>query len=462
VDKLWFGGCVGASDMGINCSGCCSRDVSDAMALSREMQGIQQGTRNFHIGEEWEEQPTDKLEGFLLDSPSSSSKHKAWWRSKNEDTHIFREVLNGPADSPVAAPPMSWAPPTDPVAVGIRTFSEYGTPLKSVNENREITPTVTPRCRIDTDEIWGSPSTKDCAPCELSEPTEGSSTQGSSALPSPASCNDIDGKKKKKWRTSLRKLSFRANKTPSKKNQPVLDGRTRIKTTNSNAPSHYYWLEAPLRSIATNRAVELGAKDAQTQKAFTPLFFVIGGCPNYFCGMQVIAYFISSEGDPEVDFWWVKPKKGAEAEMEYATLCRQSKGQHKNDPGRSKPFYKPLADMFSEGHVDKDGRRYAIEAPPGETSRRAFIEENCPSKPKARDKLWLHLVWQEDWTSNPLARSKYIRGKIVYQRDHKDIEFYAREYTIRDGVFSFSAYEDQAFDTMLPDDSIKELYDEAL
>lgn len=296
-----------------------------------------------------------------------------------------------------------------------------------------------------------------------------SSNQGGSD-----SCEPIDEQaeeeRKKKKKGIVRKIRKAITRELSGKNRkstvhrPNLApaDRVRIKTGNANKPFDYTWLEEPLVSLASNKAKDLGSIDAQTQKPFTPLFFVIGGCPNYFCGMQVIAYFISSGDDAEVDFWWVKPVKGSTTETEHATLCRQAKGLHKNDPGRSKPFYKPLADMFSEpdGHVAEDGRRFAIEPPPGETCLRAFIEEDN-AETGNREKLWLHLVWQEDWTSSPFSSSKYIKGKIVYQRSANKLEFFSREYCIRDGVFSFSVFEDAPFNTVLPADSIKELYEGA-
>jgi len=272
-----------------------------------------------------------------------------------------------------------------------------------------------------------------------------------------------DGEKKERKKPGLvRSLSRKLSRKSVRKGPVAPDGRKRIITSNANVPASYTWLEEILRSVAINKASTLGCVDAQTQKAFTPLFFVIGGCPNYFCGMQAIAYFVSTNGDSEVDFWWVKPSKSSGNEMENATLSRHGKGPHKNDPGRSKPFYKPLADMFAQAATAADGRRYAIEVPPGENSSRAFIEEDslaCPKSSGKRDKLWLHLVWQEDWTTNPFSSSKYIKGRLIYQRDPKELVFYAREYMFKDGVMTFSDFEDRPSSSLLPEDNIKELYE---
>lgn len=43
---------------------------------------------------------------------------------------------------------------------------------------------------------------------------------------------------------------------------------------------------------------------------------------------------------------------------------------------------------------------------------------------------------QEDWTTNPFARTKFIKGKIVYQRAPDESVYYARPYAYRDGVLS--------------------------
>ncbi|CAE7825897.1 unnamed protein product [Symbiodinium sp. CCMP2592] len=57
-------------------------------------------------------------------------------------------------------------------------------------------------------------------------------------------------------------------------------------------------------------------------------------------------------------------------------------------------------------------------------------------------KHFLTLVWQEEWTQNPFARHKYIKGKIVYQRSPEDIEFFTKAYTIMDGRMMLSEIED--------------------
>ena len=95
---------------------------------------------------------------------------------------------------------------------------------------------------------------------------------------------------------------------------------------------------------------------------------------------------------------------------------RNAAGPHKNDPGRSRAVYAPIADLFSTGGVsgvaapstsDADVITWDLE----ETA--AGLRACMRSEVGAR---YLVLVWQEHWTANPFARSKFIRGKLLYQK----------------------------------------------
>ena len=67
-----------------------------------------------------------------------------------------------------------------------------------------------------------------------------------------------------------------------------------------------------------------------------------------------------------------------------------------------------------------------------------------------------HPIWQENWTSNPFASSKFIIGKIVYQRDPASTLLYARPYAYRDGVLTVPAEgEEEEVESVLPSDRIK-------
>jgi len=145
-----------------------------------------------------------------------------------------------------------------------------------------------------------------------------------------------------------------------------------IVSGNPNRPIDYLWLQETLEFIVRNDAAELGCTDLAINKAYYPIFLVAGGCPNMFCGMQAVVYCASSNGN--VDFWWVKPDKTNPLgnTIERQTLNRHGKGHHKNDPGRSKPFYKPLADLFSgEEKCPVTGLRYKVEKVSGDNLQEA-------------------------------------------------------------------------------------------
>jgi len=43
---------------------------------------------------------------------------------------------------------------------------------------------------------------------------------------------------------------------------------------------------------------------------------------------------------------------------------------------------------------------------------------------------------KEVWSSNPFASRKFIKGKLVYQREPQGGEFFARPYAYQDGILS--------------------------
>ena len=76
---------------------------------------------------------------------------------------------------------------------------------------------------------------------------------------------------------------------------------------------------------------------------------------------------------------------------------------------------------------------------------------------ESRAHYYIYLIWQEDWTSNPFARSKYIKGKLVYQRDPTLPEYFARPYAYRDGVLSVPPHAEleEAVAEPMPTDAIQ-------
>eukprot|EP00967_Tisochrysis_lutea_P112851 scaffold178679_cov28-Tisochrysis_lutea.AAC.2 len=220
---------------------------------------------------------------------------------------------------------------------------------------------------------------------------------------------------------------------------------------------------------ATHTAVHASGARGQ------PLFVVCGGCPNSFCGMQAVLYAHMQTASPTLDFWCAQPQASAFEPLAPALetgLCARPpathhrngaraprgrmappraillgirvpwQGEHKNDPGRSRALYAQFADLFALGggadaaaRADRAGggklRFEIVQVGPSPGVPRALIVDVVSGS-----NYYVHLIWQEDWTSNPFARSKYVKGKIVYQRDPAASVFFARPYAYRDGVLS--------------------------
>jgi len=268
-----------------------------------------------------------------------------------------------------------------------------------------------------------------------------------------------------KFRRSVSKLSPNANRTMKLKSwkrsndASTSDARTRSKPSgNTNTPGEYIWLQEVLWNVVKNEAHSLGVVDTGTGKGFTPIFFVIGSCPSLLCrSMQAVMYSVNIERKEDLDFWWVKPQMSKVAELERNTLNRNAKGPHKNDPGRSKPLYKAFADLFVGNSAGPPGMRFGIDFfsnKAHQSTARAYLKQDADDT-----KLYLHMVWQEDWTSNPFSSKKSIKGKIVYQKDPEVLEFFSRQYTMQNGSVSISDVEGPAFKTILPNDDIKELWE---
>lgn len=228
---------------------------------------------------------------------------------------------------------------------------------------------------------------------------------------------------------------------------PRLNLRPKLPPQNKNRVSQYAWCEKLLQMIADGSAKSATGVDGQ--KSSTPLFIVAGACPNSFCAMQAVLF---SQTDEKVDFWWIKPSQADPMQLEPATLSLHADGPFKNVPGRSRPVYAPLAEKFAAG-VDGDFV-FGVD-----DTGRAFIEEDGGEGHRSR--LFLLLVWQESWSS-PLAYKKFIRGKILFQKGRcgsRGTLFFTRQYEIRDGQISIAArHEEESVETVLPPDSIQEMY----
>ena len=284
------------------------------------------------------------------------------------------------------------------------------------------------------------------------------------------------------------------------------------KLFNKNRVSHYGWCSNLLESIAANSALEVA--DADTSARGTPLFVVAGACPSYpFASMQAVMYSLmrspprpgtsSPPPPPLLDFWWIKPTKADPLALEPATLTRTTKGQYKNDPGRSRPLYAQFADLFvaassgagaggsrsasggsggsSSSSGEGDGRGAATPAAkaassgggsgsssgalPGAATEWQFGWAEVGGSTRATLTslssgiiVYLTFVWQERWSSI-LARSRYMEGKVVYQKDPTTAAYHARQYLVSDGKLTLHPAEQRVpGDKALCPDTLKRLF----
>eukprot|EP00397_Hematodinium_sp_SG-2012_P006867 GEMP01006904.1.p1 GENE.GEMP01006904.1~~GEMP01006904.1.p1 ORF type:complete len:490 (-),score=51.73 GEMP01006904.1:2014-3483(-) len=208
----------------------------------------------------------------------------------------------------------------------------------------------------------------------------------------------------------------------------IKDSTKLIKSSNPNRPSDYVWMMECLAFI----------NNKECPYPSLPLFFICGGCPSSFAGMQSVMY--SWTPDQLIDYWWIKPMKDDMLSLEKETMRLNIRQPHKNDPGRSKPIYQPLADFFIHKAVHGNVR-FGIEMNDG--LPRAVLYEQPTDGRKGEDVLYLYLIWQEDWTSSPFARVKYLKGKMVFRRE--SLFFYARQFMIEGTKFTLEAEETDEF-----------------
>jgi len=222
------------------------------------------------------------------------------------------------------------------------------------------------------------------------------------------------------------------------------------KATNKNLVSAYAWTADLLESIALNKPLQV--TDLATGRTGFPMFAVYGACPNSFCGMQAVMYVhMDGEKGPPIDFWWIKPKAKQPDAIETATFNRHSKGAHKNDPGRSRPLYAQFSSLFENKPVANAKLTFGMVAVGGCT--RAYID-----MAETGERLWIYLIWQEAW-SGLMSRNKYIKGKIVYQKDPKAEDYYARPYTYRESSLEIpaAAATEERIIRAFPDDTLKRM-----
>ena len=118
-------------------------------------------------------------------------------------------------------------------------------------------------------------------------------------------------------------------------------------------------------------------------------------------------------------------------------------------------MYAPLAALFGADSTGADGGngmlRFGLRTADGGQPR-ATIE--CVATGAT---YFIALVWQEDWTANPLARARQLKGYLVYQQTARDSRFFARPFSIVEDKVDVPAGDEHAFEVHapLPPDALK-------
>lgn len=352
-----------------------------------------------------------------------------------------------PSDQPPASP-------ASPISKRTSAVAQLVTPANA--STAPTTPVSAATLASSKADRTATPSSMVPGMAQVKRMSSSSSLPDLTVLDSPAAVNDA---KANSILQSPQKSMVRGANARSTLNLPSLS----TPSCNRNQVHEFSWTCALLKSIASNRADLV--QDMSSRQSGSPLFVVAGACPNAFCGMQAVLYSLMHSSPPVMDFWWVKPQKHDGMHLERASLHRHSKGEHKNEPGRSRALYAQFADLFAIGNPPSPAAERANKAgggklafelvPVGKTSR-ACIRELASG-----DRYYPYLIWQEDWTSNPFARTKFIKGHIVYQRAPEEETYFSRPYVYRDGVLSIpaSAALEQQWGpgSVFPTESIKQL-----
>ena len=90
-----------------------------------------------------------------------------------------------------------------------------------------------------------------------------------------------------------------------------------------------------------------------------------------------------------------------------------------------------------------------------EGTPRAYIDDAAYGGTSVR--LYIYLIWQEEWTTNPLARKPFIRGKVVYQLDPSTRAYFAKRYEYSNARLSLSGEGERLPAAIVPPDSLKRM-----
>jgi len=229
----------------------------------------------------------------------------------------------------------------------------------------------------------------------------------------------------------------------AKKSKSIRDPSKLIRSTNPNKLGDYVWTAEVVRAV-----------DSATDACGSfPLFLVFGACPNSFTNMQAVMYVYKNK---KVDYWWIKPTREDASKLERETLVYNTSGTWKNDPGKSKTVYDPVMHLFDQGGRHGDLSFELVH----DTRARACINVHG-EKDVIKERLYIYLIWQEDWTVNPFSRSRFLKGKVVFKYEPKDIHFCAREFLLRDNLFKLVGEDSNEFTDIFTDGAseVKDIYE---
>ena len=121
-----------------------------------------------------------------------------------------------------------------------------------------------------------------------------------------------------------------------------------------------------------------------------------------------------------VEYWFLKPSSNDRKRLNQRDLHQC----YNNTCKTSKKLYQMFARLFED---EADG---AMDVPMDATS---FCIQEFESTHRAviryyGQDLYLYLVWSEDFSTSLLAAKKFMRGRLVYQRDPRLAEYFVRSY----------------------------------
>jgi len=227
------------------------------------------------------------------------------------------------------------------------------------------------------------------------------------------------------------------------------DGHHKSSWKSPNRPDDYKWLAEAFEVICVNRG-HITNCCCQDGSLAAPIFVLMGACPSsgmFSSPMQAVMFFAAPDG---IHFWWVKPESNSPGRLEWETMSCHSSGPHKNVPGSvTSQLFNDFAGLF---HSQSGEVLLGIATVQG--GPRAYMEFEG-------QRFYFYCIWQEDIsTSMAPWSSKYIKGRMAYQKDPDEMIFFLRSYQLIDGQLTLGCSEEGPFGPeLLPNEAIKDYTD---